>query len=56
MILCLLGLPPFMMVVLFIVSRSYIMTLFEFPWLLVAMFVIMAIGGLWINRIVSFDF
>lgn len=52
----LLGLPPLMLFVLMLVNRPYVMTLFDYPALLVGMFVSMAIGGYWINRIVSFDF
>ena len=33
-----------------------VMTLFEYPALLIGMFISMTIGGYWINRIVSFDF
>jgi tight adherence protein B len=52
----LLALPPVMLGVLLIINRSYEMTLFHYPALLVGMFISMAIGGLWINRIVRFDF
>ncbi len=52
----LMALPPGMLVMLLILNRPYIMTLFQYPWVFVAMFISMAIGGLWINRIVSFDF
>ncbi len=52
----LLSLPPAMMVALMFVNRPYIMTLFDYPSLLVGMFVANAIGGYWINKIVTFDF
>lgn len=52
----LLALPPFMLVVLMILNRPYIMTLFEYPWILVGMFISMTIGGFWMHRIISFDF
>jgi tight adherence protein B len=49
-------LPPAMLVMLLFVNRPYMMTIFEYPWLLIGMFISIGIGGLWINRIVSFDF
>lgn len=52
----LLSMPPLMLVLLMLLNRAYIMTLFDYPMLLVGMFISMAIGGFWINRIVSFDF
>jgi tight adherence protein B len=52
----LLALPPFMMVVLLIVARQYIIELFRFPSLLVGMFVSMALGGAWMRKIINFDF
>jgi len=52
----LLALPPGMLAVLSIINRPYMITLFQYPMLLVGMFVMMTIGGLWMKRIVSFDF
>jgi len=52
----LLALPPFMMAALMVIKRPYIMTLFEYPMLIVAMFAMMTIGGIWMHRIVNFDF
>ncbi len=52
----LLAMPPGILVMLLIVNREYMMTIFDYPWLLIGMFISNAIGGLWINRIVSFDF
>ncbi len=52
----LLALPPGMFVVLSLVSPTYMATLYEYPMLLVAMFASMTIGGLWMKRIISFDF
>ena len=52
----LLALPPAMLVMLSLVNRPYVMTLFEYPMLLVGMFVSMSIGGLWMKRIINFDF
>lgn len=52
----LLAMPPFLMVAISILNRSYMATLFEFPGLIVGMFVLMALGGFWMHKIVSFDF
>ena len=52
----LLGLPPFLMVVLSIVNRDYITILFQFPWLLTGMFAFEVLGALWLRQIVNFDF
>jgi len=52
----LLALPPGMLAVLSILNRPYMITLFEYPMLLVGMFAMMTVGGLWMKRIVSFDF
>jgi tight adherence protein B len=52
----LMALPPLMLVALLIVNRPYAMTLFEYPALLVGMFISMTIGGFWMHRIISFDF
>jgi len=52
----LLALPPGMLVLLSILHRSYVMTLFDYPILLAAMFTSMTIGALWMRSIVRFDF
>jgi tight adherence protein B len=52
----LLALPPLMLMIMLIINRPYAMVLFEYPALLVGMFVSMTIGGLWMHRIISFDF
>jgi len=52
----LLALPPTMLVLLSIVNRPYIITLFDYPLLLVALFVSMTIGALWMRRIIRFSF
>lgn len=52
----LLALPPFMLVVMYSVNRAYVMTLFDYPALLVGMFASMTIGALWMMKIVNFDF
>jgi tight adherence protein B len=54
--LVLLALPPFMMVILLLIARVYMMELFRFPMLLLGMFVSMTLGGLWMRRIINFDF
>jgi tight adherence protein B len=54
--LVLLGLPPFMMLLLLLIARPYMMELFKFPMLIVGMFVAMTIGGVWMRRIINFDF
>ncbi len=52
----LLALPPAMFVVLSFVNPEYMATLYEYPMLIAAMFASMTIGGLWMKRIISFDF
>jgi len=52
----LLALPPLMLMAMFLLNRSYAMVLFQYPIFLVVMFVIMTIGGLWIRKIISYDF
>src|SRR5262249_30341286 len=50
----LLGLPPAMLLLLLVVNRNYIQTLFDYPGLLVGMFVADGLGALWIRRIINF--
>ena len=52
----LLAIPPVMMVILLVVNPDYMLTLFQYPALLVGMFVSMTIGALWMRAIVNFDF
>lgn len=52
----LLSLPPFMFVILMILHREYEMMLFDYPLMIGFALGMMAIGALWIHRIVSFDF
>jgi len=52
----LLALPPIMLVIMLIINRPYAIVLFQYPLLLVGMFVSMTIGALWIHKIISFDF
>lgn len=52
----LLGLPPAMLLMMLFINYAYTITLFQFPLILLLMFVSMVIGALWIRRIVSFDF
>lgn len=51
----LLALPPIMLMLMLVLNRSYAMTLFHYPWVLVIMFVSMTIGAFWIHKIISFD-
>lgn len=52
----LLALPPGMLILLSLVNPSYMSTLYEYPLILLAMFASMTVGGLWMNRIIRFDF
>ncbi len=52
----LLALPPAMLCILMAVNRPYVMTLFDYPLLLLATLGSMTLGGLWMKRIISFDF
>lgn len=52
----LLALPIVLMTALFFVNRPYIIQLFEYPLILVGMMAFMAMGALWMNRIINFDF
>jgi tight adherence protein B len=52
----LLALPPALLVLLFFLNRKYTEVLLAQPALLVAMFVMEAIGALWIRRIVNFEY
>lgn len=52
----LLGLPPFLLLVLSVLNQEYTTILWQFPWLLVGMFAFELFGAIWLHRIVSFDF
>ena len=52
----LLSLPPFMLLALLLINRPYVMPLFDYPILLIGMFISMLIGAFWMHRIISFDF
>lgn len=52
----LLALPVFMMFIIFMLNRPYIMTLFQYPLLVAVMFFFMAVGAVWMHKIVNFDF
>jgi len=52
----LLALPPVMLLAMLVLNRSYAMVLFEYPALLIGMFTSMAIGAMWMQKIISFDF
>lgn len=52
----LMALPPLMLAAMLVVNRPYAMTLFEYPALLIGMFISMTMGGFWMHRIISFDF
>ena len=52
----LLSLPPAMFLLLMILHREYEMTLFEYPLLIALAISLMAMGAMWIRKIVNFDF
>lgn len=52
----LMGLPPFMYCVLLVISRKYALELLQHPNLILGALVAMALGGIWIRKIVNFDF
>lgn len=52
----LLALPIFFMLIMFVLNRPYIMTLFQYPLLVAGMFFFMAVGAVWMHKIVNFDF
>jgi tight adherence protein B len=51
----LLVMPPLMFFILFVLKRSYAMVLLTQPKLLIATMISMAIGAIWINKIVDLD-
>ena len=52
----LLALPPGLLLIISLLNRGYVLTLFDHPWLLAGMLVAELLGALWIRRIVNFDF
>ena len=52
----LLALPPGMFFLLSIINRPYVEILFQHPMLLVTVVTSMTVGGLWMKRIINFDF
>jgi tight adherence protein B len=54
--LILLSLPPFMFVLLMVMEPQYEMILLQHPMYIVAAGGMMAVGALWIRKIVNFDF
>lgn len=52
----LLGMPIAIWVGLYFINRPYAVKLFEHPGLIVVTLVSMAVGAVWINKIVNFDF
>jgi len=52
----LMALPPAMFVAMLLLNRSYALVLLEYPWLLGGVLISMAIGALWIRKIINFDF
>ena len=52
----LLALPPAMYCVLLLISRKYALELLEHPNMILGSLISMAVGALWIRKIVNFDF
>ena len=52
----LLALPLFLLVLMMIVNRPYIMELFHYPLAIILMFGLMGLGSFWMNRIINFDY
>lgn len=52
----LMALPPLLLVAMLVVNHDYAMILIHQPILLGGMVLFMALGGLWIRKIVNFDF
>lgn len=48
-------LPPFMLGVLLLTNRTYALVLFEYPMLILAGLISMALGALWIRKIINFE-
>ena len=54
--LILLALPPLMLCAMLVINRTYAMVLFQYPALLIGMFLSMTLGAVWMHKIISFDF
>lgn len=52
----LIGLPFVVWLALSVLNPTYAFKLFDHPWVIVTMLVMMFVGSVWINRIVNFDF
>jgi len=52
----LMALPVFMLCAMLVLNRPYAMVLFQYPVMLAAVFASMTVGGIFMHRIVSFDF
>jgi tight adherence protein B len=52
----LLGLPPFMFVLLMLLHYEYEVILLDYPLMIMTALGLMALGALWIRKIVNFDF
>lgn len=52
----LMALPPGMFVAMLVFNRDYAMVLLDYPMLLLSVVISMAIGALWIRKIINFDF
>lgn len=52
----LLALPPVMLALMLLLNRSYALVLFKYPVLILVVAVSMGLGGLWLRKIVRFDF
>ncbi len=52
----LLALPPLMLCAMLVINRPYAMVLFQYPALLIGMFLSMTLGAVWMHRIINFDF
>lgn len=52
----LLALPPMMLFAMLVLNRPYIMVLFQYPAILIALLCSMIFGALWMRKIVHFDF
>jgi tight adherence protein B len=52
----LLGLPPLMFMIMMAMNRTYAAVLLDHPTLIWTIFISETIGGLWIRKIVNFDF
>ena len=51
----LLALPPLMLFLLLALNRDYMITIFKYPSLLIAMFTCEILGALWMRKIINFE-